>query len=315
MDIFTHLVFGSLIYLLVLKEVTLEYLLIAAFFSILPDLDVFLAPLKRILKSNYLEHRGGSHSYIVGIILSFVIGLIISYLTHLPFYLVWIIGSLFYGLHVSMDLLTTTKIPILYPLSKREFSFYIEKAGSMFTFINSIIFLLLPMVLFRIFRGMLFFQFYINFYTYFFIIYYLYRIISKIYISTTLEKSQKYFPGILPFHYRLYNYKISGNEIVSSIEKKSHLSKKTDIIQMNFTLTDQEKLCLEEAKELIKKHYYFAKWTLFPIFVRSDGIFSVKFFFLETMMRRRTMYAQYDFNLDKYDLVSFIQKSGPIQNT
>ena len=315
MDIFTHFVFGSLMYLLFLKEVTFDYLFIAAFFSILPDLDVFLAPLRRIIKSKYLEHRGGSHSYVVGIILSFVIGLIISYFTHLPFYLVWIIGSIFYGLHVSMDLLTTTSIPFLYPLSKREHCFYVEKAGSMFTFINSIIFLLLPMVLFRIFRGMLFFQIYINLYTYFFLIYYLYRIISKLYISTTLEKDQKYFPGILPFHYRLYTYKINGNNIVASVEKKSHFSKKTDIIQMNFTLTDQEKLFFKKAKELISKHYYFAKWTLFPIFVRNDRLFSVKFFFLESMMRKRTMYVQYDFNLDKYDLVNYFQKSGSIQTT
>ena len=70
MDIFTHFVFGSLMYLLFLKEVTFDYLFIAAFFSILPDLDVFLAPLRRIIKSKYLEHRGGSHSYVVGIILS-----------------------------------------------------------------------------------------------------------------------------------------------------------------------------------------------------------------------------------------------------
>ncbi|MFX1366650.1 MAG: metal-dependent hydrolase [Promethearchaeota archaeon] len=70
MDIFTHSVFGALLYILFLKEVTLDYLSIAILFSLLPDLDVFLTPLKRILKSNYLEHRGGSHSYIIGIIIS-----------------------------------------------------------------------------------------------------------------------------------------------------------------------------------------------------------------------------------------------------
>lgn len=313
MDIFTHLVFGSLTYLLFLKEVTLEYLLIAAFFSILPDLDVFLAPLKRILKSNYLEHRGGSHSYIVGIIISFVIGLIVSYFTHLSFYLVWIIGSLFYGLHVSMDLLTTTKIPFLYPLSKREHSFYIEKAGSMFTFVNSIIFIILPGILFRFFSGMLFIQIYINFYTYFFIIYYFYRIMSKIFVSRTLNNNQKYFPGVLPFYFRLYNHEIIGNKITSSIEKKSHFSKKTNIIKIEANLSAQEKNFLDKAEELNNKHYYFAKWTPLPIFIRKEGIFSIRFFFLEAMMRRRNMYIQYDFDTATQNFIGSNQGSGRIQ--
>ncbi len=315
MDFFTHLVFGSLMYLLFLKEVTLDYFFIAVFFSILPDLDVFLAPLKRLIKSNYLEHRGGSHSYIIGIIISFLLGLLFSNLTHQSFFLVWIVGALFYGLHISMDLLTTTDVPYLYPLSKKEHSFYIEKAGSMFTFINSIVFILLPMVMFRIFNGMHFFQFYINFYTYFFLIYYLYRIISKIYISITLENGQKYFPGILPFYFKLFIHEVIGNEVVSRIEKKSHFSKKTEIIENRSTLSAQEKIFLEMAEELNNNHYYFSKWTSFPIFVRKEGTFSIKFFFMETMMRTRNMFIQYDFDVDTQTFIGADQGSGHIQLT
>jgi membrane-bound metal-dependent hydrolase YbcI (DUF457 family) len=314
MDFFTHLVFGSLMYLLFLKEVTLDYFFIAVFFSILPDLDLFLAPLKRLIKSNYLEHRGGSHSYIIGIIISFLLGLLFSNLTHQSFFLVWIVGALFYGLHISMDLLTTTDVPYLYPLSKKEHSFYIEKAGSMFTFINSIIFILLPMVMFRIFNGMLFFQFYINFYTYFFLIYYLYRISSKIYISTTLENGQKYFPGILPFYFKLYNYKINGRDIELSIEKKSHFSKKSEIIiKIEDTLSIQEKFLFDKALELNKQHYYFAKWTLLPIIIRKEEVLSIRFFFLETMMRTRNMFIQYDFNVDTQNFIGTNQGSDRIK--
>ena len=314
MDFFTHLVFGGLMYLLFLKEVTLDYLFIAVFFSILPDLDIFLTPLKRIIKSKYLEHRGGSHSYIIGIIVSFFYSLISSSLTPRPFFLVWIIGISFYSLHVSMDMLTTTKIPYLFPLSKKEHSFYIEKAGSFFTFVNSIIFLILPAFLFRLFAEIFFIQLYINVYTYFFIIYYLYRIMSKVFISTTLDNNQKYFPGILPFYFKLYNHKISGNEVVSSIEKRSHFSKKTDIIKTRTTLSAHEKSFLEKAEEENNKHYYFAKWTSFPIFLRKEGIFSIRFFFLETMMHRRNMFIQYDFDLDTQTLIGTNQGSGRIQS-
>lgn len=313
MDFFTHLVFGGLTYLLFLKEVTLDYFFLAIFFAILPDLDVFLAPLKRIIKSKYLEHRGGSHSYIIGIIISFLLNLIISPLRQQSFFIGWIIGFSFYGLHVSMDLLTTTKIPYLYPLSKKEHSFYVEKAGSFFTFINSIILLILPLFLFRLFTEIFFIQLYINIYTAFFLIYYFYRIMSKVFISRTLDNNQKYFPGILPIYFKLYNHEIIGNEVVTSIEKKSHFSKKTDIVKNRAILTTQEKLLFEMAEKLNNNHYYFAKWTSFPIFVRKEGMFSVKFFFMETMMRTRNMFIQYNFNLDTQTFISADQGSGRIQ--
>ena len=81
MDFFTHLIFGSLMYILFLKEVTFNYFFLAMFFAILPDLDIFISPLRRKFKSNYLEHRSGSHSYIIGIILSAIIGGIYSIIT------------------------------------------------------------------------------------------------------------------------------------------------------------------------------------------------------------------------------------------
>jgi hypothetical protein len=82
---------------------------------------------------------------------------------------------------------------------------------------------------------------------------------------------------------------------------------------MNATLSDQERKFFEKAKELNNMHYYFAKWTSFPTFIRKEGIFSVKLYFLETYMRKRTMYIQYDFDLDTQDLISSNQSSGPIQ--
>ena len=54
MDMFTHLIVGAFIYLFFLKDQTLYYLIPAMFFAILPDLDIFIQPLRRIYKSNYL---------------------------------------------------------------------------------------------------------------------------------------------------------------------------------------------------------------------------------------------------------------------
>ena len=310
MDLFTHLVVGALTYLLFMRDITLEYLVMAVFFSVLPDLDIFLMPLKRIFKSKYLDHRGGSHSYIVGIIVTSIIGGLFFILRQRPFFIVWTIGSLFYGLHVSMDLLTTTRIPYLYPISRKERSFYIEKAGSFFTMLNSMIFLIGSMLIFIITVDLNVLRVFIDFYTIFFLIYYLYRISSKLWFSSSLTKNQKYFPGILPFFFNIFTKEIVENEITLSIVRKSHFSKNQEIFSNKTVLKDEEMVLFEQGIALCNKYYYFAKWTAVPIFIRKEGIFSIRFFFMETMMRKRTMFIQYDFDILTQEMISFKRSSS-----
>ena len=313
MDFFTHLVFGAFMYLLALKDVTLVYLIPAIFCSILPDLDIFIQPLKKVFKSNYLEHRAGSHSYVVGIIISAIIGGIYSFIMQQSFIIVWIIASLFYGLHVSMDLLTTTKIPCFYPLSKKEYCFYVEKAGSMFTMLNSIGFIDLLLLLYFLSANMLVFRLVIDLYTFFFIAYYFYRIISKIRLSSNLTTTQKYFPGVLPYFFTIYNHEINDNEIISSIVRKSHFSKSKEIQNMKTLLTTGERSLFEKATALCKSNYYLAKWTMLPLFIRNDETFSIRFYFLETLMRNRTMHVQYDFGVLNQQLIKVRQGYGTLQ--
>ncbi|NVM19913.1 MAG: metal-dependent hydrolase [Candidatus Lokiarchaeota archaeon] len=312
MDIFTHSVFGALLYILFLKEVTFEYIFIAIFFSFLPDLDIFLFPLKRIFKSNYLEHRGGSHSYIMGIIISAVLSIVFSTLRNKSFFIAWIIGSVFYGLHVSMDLLTTTKIPYLYPLSKKEHSFYVEKAGSSFTFINSLIFLIILLLMYHNSAGLFLFVGVINFYTYFFLIYYLYRILTKIWINLHLKDNQKYFPGVLPFYFVIFEHEIAHDGISLCIEKKSHFSKSKVIYKNQSILDSEEMVFFKRGIELCNEYYYYAKWTFLPIFIRNNGVFSIRFFFLETMVHGRTNYIQFDFDRFTQQVVDFNRGYGRI---
>ncbi|MFX1337488.1 MAG: metal-dependent hydrolase [Promethearchaeota archaeon] len=314
MDFFTHLVFGALIYLLFLNEIPADYLILAIFFSMLPDLDIFLRPFKRFTKSNYIEHRGGSHSYIVGIIISFIVSVIYYLFTGQSILIVWIIGMTFYGLHVSMDLLTTTKIPFLYPLSKKENSFNIEKAGSLFTLLNSALFLLIIIPLYIYSVGTYVLWLFINGFTSFFILYYVYRIFSKLWFSKDLKESQKFLPGILPFYFAIFNYEINGNKVSSSLEMRSHFSKRKEIINTNIILNTEELILYEKGLELCRSNYYFAKWTIFPIFIRNGEIFTIKFFFLETMMRKRTMYIQFAFDKIHHYLIGYSQGSGRIQS-
>ncbi len=311
MDLFTHLVVGALMYLLFMRDVTLDFLAIAIFFSVLPDLDIFLMPLKRIFKSNYFEHRGGSHSYVIGIIIAGIIGGLFSILRQRPFFIVWIIGSLFYALHVSMDLLTTTRIPYLFPLSRKERSFHVEKAGSFFTMVNSFTFLITSMLIYMITSDIIVLRAFIDFYTIFFLIYYFYRISSKLWFSSKLNKNQKYFPGVIPFFFIIFKKELVENELSLSIVRKSHFSKKNqEIFSTKTILTDDEMVLFEQGMALCNEYYYFAKWTAVPIFIRKEGIFSIRFFFIETMMRKSTMFIQYDFDILTQQMISFKRSSG-----
>ena len=301
-------------YLLFLKEVTFDYLLLAMFFAILPDLDIFIFPLKRIFKSNYLDHRSGSHSYIIGIVITGIISAIYSTLTQKSFLIVWIIGIIFYGIHVSLDLLTTTKIPYLYPISKREYCFYVEKAGSSFTLLTSWIFITDLLIIYFYFPDIYLLLLTINIYTYFVLLYYSYRIITKVWINSHLKDNQKYFPGVLPFYYYIFEKKSSQNSISVHIEKKSHFSGSKLIYKNISILNSVEMEIFEKGMELCMQNYYYAKWTVLPIFLKKEGIFSIRFFFMEPMVRARAMYIQYDFSLSSKQEIGYHQKFGRIQS-
>lgn len=310
MDFFTHMVFGALMYLLFLKEVTFDYFFLATFFAILPDLDVFITPLRRIFKSNYLEHRAGSHSYIIGIIMAGFIGSIYSIVTQKPFIIVWSIGIIFYGIHVSLDLLTTTKIPFLFPLSKREHCFYIEKAGSSFTLLTSWIFITIHLIIYFNFPDITLILLVINSYTYFILSYYAFRILTKIWITFHLRENQKYFPGVLPFYFYIFEKNIINDNINLHLEKKSHFGRSKVLFKNTTNLSTKEMDIFNKGVDLYNKSYYYSKWTVLPRFSSDDGIFSIKFYFLEPMVRSRAMYIQYDFDLTTEILIGYNQSFG-----
>ncbi len=314
MDFFTHSVFGGLLYILFLKDVTFEYFFIALSFSVLPDIDMFFFPLKRIFKSNYLHHRGGSHSYIVGIIASAILSIFFCIFSNKLFFISWIIGSAFYGLHVSMDLLTTTKIPYLYPISKKEYCLYIERSGSTFTFINSLIFLIIFQLMAYYSAELFLFVGIINFYTYFFIFYYLYRTFANVWINLHLKDNQKYFPGILPFYFIIFEHEFTHDGVSLCIKKKTYFLTSKVLYRNQATLESEEMTLFKKAIELCKEHYYYAKWTILPIFFRKNSVFSVKFFFLETIVHGRTRYLQFNFDTSSQQFLDSNQGYGHISS-
>ena len=63
---------------------------------------------------------------------------------------------------------------------------------------------------------------------------------------------------------------------------------------------------------MCNEDYYRNKWTKIPIINRENNHFSIKFYFLETMMNGRTMNLSYnyDFNNGRYE--ESIQSYGKI---
>ncbi|MBN1802267.1 MAG: metal-dependent hydrolase [Candidatus Lokiarchaeota archaeon] len=310
MDIFTHALFGGLLYLVFMKDVNLQFFFLAVFCVILPDLDIFLGPLKRVFKSKYLQHRGGSHSFVIGALISLVVGGVYSLIFRQPFLSSWIVAMVFYGLHVAMDLLTTTSVPFLFPISKKEVSFNAEKAGSLFTMINSLAFLILIVVLFYNSVDFIVYIVLINVYTALFLIYYAFRILSKIFVSLRLNDGEKVFPGVLPSYFTIFSNKIDDKEIISSIERINLFSKKKIIYNNSVLLAENELELFNKGLAWCNDDYYFAKWTKFPVFIRKQNKFIVRLYFVEIMNRQSSLYVQLTFNhLDK-DLLSIKQGRG-----
>jgi len=311
MDPFTHLMVGRLLFSLFFENLDREFLYFALIFTVLPDFDIIIAPLKKILKWDYLEHRGGSHSFIIGIILSLIGSYIFSSITLQSFYFTYFLGISFYSLHIFLDLLNTTKIPIFYPLSKREKSYYVEKAGSMFTMFFSVLFFIILFLVnqygepdslqtIRIVMIIIF------------LVYYIFRIVVKLIVQKRKSINQKYFPGFFPHQYYLFESNYSNDQIQLNLKRKNIFTKNMHLVSKTFDLSPEEMKFFTKAISLCDSNYYRNKTTKFPIILKKNDKFSVRLYVLETIMNSKSMYLQYDFDPKTGILIDENQSYGTL---
>jgi membrane-bound metal-dependent hydrolase YbcI (DUF457 family) len=302
---------GRLLFSLLFENLDYDLLSFALIFAVLPDFDVILSPLKKILKWDYLEHRGGSHSFVIGVILALIGSTIFSLITQHSFLQAFFLGIIFNSLHIALDLLTTTEIPIFYPFSKRERGYYVEKAGSMFTMVISAVFFILLYIVNRFgdpnllppIRTIMAFLF---------LGYYLFRIFVKYFVTKKTPINQKYLPGIFPLNYFLFESNSADHNLHVYLEKKSLLNGTTLQISRNYELSATEKPIFNKAISLCNADYYRKKWTKFPKIVKEDGKFTVRFYFLETMMNNKTMNLEYEFEPNEGILLNENRSYGKI---
>ncbi len=311
MDPFTHLMVGRLLFSLFFENMDRDFLYFALIFTVLPDFDIFIAPFKKILNWNYLEHRGGSHSFITSIILSLIGSYIFTLITPQLFLRAFFLGIYFYSLHIVLDLLNTTRIPIFYPLSKREKSYYVEKAGSMFTMFFSVVFFII-LFLFDRYGASNSSQIFRTIMNILFLVYYLFRIAVKLIVQKRKLINQKYFPGFFPHQYYLFESEFSNHQIQLNLKRKNIFTKNMHLISKTFDLSPEEMEIFGKAISICDSNYYRNKTTKFPIIIKENDKFSIRLYVLETIMNSKSMYLQYDFDPKTGILIDENQSYGLI---
>ncbi|MHA1498164.1 MAG: metal-dependent hydrolase, partial [Promethearchaeota archaeon] len=308
MDFFSHFLIGIIISIFTLNKLSLSIILYAGVMSVLADFDIILAPLQLIKKSNLLAHKGISHSFFYAAIVTAITGSVFSIITGEQFFLAWVIGFLFYSMHNILDFLTASKIPIFYPLSKKRYRFFIDRAINIFLATISGSIILFYFIIFFLWPK-LFFSNMVNYIFGFYVVYFTYRFLTKIWVQFRLPKNRHYIPGILPFTYLIYGYKKSEEKISFKLIKKSQFrSKKSKLIESDIKLLSNEMKLFEKAVLLSKKYSFFSKWEfIIPIIKKDEKNIIVILFLAESFTSGHVYHLKIVFDLVKNERVNEVE--------
>ncbi|TFG12072.1 MAG: metal-dependent hydrolase [Promethearchaeota archaeon] len=267
MDFFTHFLMGILLSIFTLNSFNFSIVLYGVIMAVLADFDIILEPLKRIKDTHLLSHKGISHSYFFALIVSGFTGIVFSLITQESFFLVWIVGFLFYSLHLTLDFLTASKIPLLYPLYKKRIRFFIDRAINIVLATVSGSIILFYFVIFFLWPS-LYYSPIIYPILGFYVLYFTYRIITKVYVQLRLPKNARYIPGIFPFTYLIYYNHSSGDDLIFRLTKKLQFRNNNTILyEKKIKKASQEEDIYIRALEISRRYVFFLKWEyLIPLF-------------------------------------------------
>lgn len=272
MDFFSHFLFGIFISATVLKSLRVEFVIYSGFMAVMADFDIILEPLQKIRKSLLLSHKGASHSYITALGVSAITGGLFAIITNTSFLLAWMIGFMFYSLHVTLDFLTASKIPLFYPISKRKFRFFVDRAINPLLAMFSGSTILFYFIVYFIFPTLYFNDTMRIFFLCFYVAYLTFRIVAKATIQAQLPKNAHYIPGVFPFTCLIYENRVSDNIISFRLSKKFiFFSKPHQIIERSIETSSREMDFYKKALSLSEKYVFFTKWEYrIPIISQDD---------------------------------------------
>ncbi len=308
MDFFSHFLIGILISIFTLNKLSFSIVLYAGMMSVLADFDIIFEPLQLIKKSNLFAHKGISHSFFFAAIISAITGSIFSIITGELFFLAWLIGFLFYSMHNILDFLTASKIPILYPFSKKRYRFFIDRAINIFLAAISGSIILFYFIIFFLWPE-LYFSNLVIFFLGFYVVYFTYRILTKIWVQFRLPKNIHFIPGILPFTYMVYENKKSEETISFKLIKKFQFRSKTSqLIESEIKLFSNEMQLFEKAVLLSKKYSFFSKWEfIIPVIKKDEKNIIVILILAESFMSGHVYSLKIVFDLVKNKIVNEVE--------
>jgi membrane-bound metal-dependent hydrolase YbcI (DUF457 family) len=285
MDFFSHFIIAILFASYLLKGMDIVFFYYAVFMAILADLDVFLEIIPKFRNSQLLSHKGVSHSIVGAILISFFPSVLLFSLMGTDFIATWIIGAAFYFLHIFFDFLTASKIPIVYPFSKKKYRFFIDRAVNPFLMIISISILIVSIIFRFLNPSILFFYLFPSF-ALFYSLYFLNKCASKIIVKFKLPENSKYIPGLYPFDYYIYKYANKESYIRYQLFKKTYFkNQEQKLIDTQIDKNSKEMALLDKALELTKNYSFFSKWdSILPIISENDHKIRVSLLLGETYM-------------------------------
>jgi len=305
MDFFSHFLIGILTSIFTLKSLNFSIVVYAGVISVLADFDIFLEPLRLIKNSPLLSHKGISHSYPFSFIISFITGLIFSIITGESFLITWFIGFIFYSLHVTLDFLAASRIPIFYPFIKRRFRFFTDRAINPYLALFSGSAILFYFIVFFLWPE-LYFSSLANYLMGFYIIYILYRIFTKVWMQFRLPKHKHYIPGILPLTYLIYENQNKKSLVSFKLSKKYQFrSKKVTLLESEVSKNSKDMELYEEAISLSKKYLFFSKWNfILPVIQKGEKNINVILILAESYVSSRAYTLRVIFDLSQNQVIN-----------
>jgi membrane-bound metal-dependent hydrolase YbcI (DUF457 family) len=286
MDFFTHFLIGLLISSFTLHRFGIGLVLYLGFMAVTPDFDVIFESLNFIRRNKILAHKGISHSYVFAIGITAITGGIFSLITRVPFLYVWPLGFLFYCLHITLDFLAASKTPIFYPLSRKRYRFFIDRAINFYMLLISIGIILTYVISFFAFPvfNLLVFSYWVSG---FYIIYFSFRVFMKVYFKIKLPASHRFIPGISPLNYYIYSTNTQGEEKHFKLVKKSIFGLNSQVlIETTLKMNSIDAEFYERSLRLADNYSFFSKWEdRIPLISESEETINVTILLAESYYR------------------------------
>jgi membrane-bound metal-dependent hydrolase YbcI (DUF457 family) len=293
---------GTLPCFLLLLKISPEAIIFLWIMAIFPDIDIFVDPFTKKRNLYFLSHKAASHSYIIGIIISGIIAVPISLLRGVPFIEVWVAGVIGFSIHVSLDFFGASRVPVFYPLSKKEFRVIADRAINPILALFSGINLLVLIIYYYIKPYYHVFMSLTSFYIYTYLIYFGIKLTLRIIVQIRLEKQQQYIPGIFPLFYFIYEKSVNQEGITIQLTKKFAFSSKQKGIINHHIMKNSENMVFFELAENISQEYrFFHKWnSIIPFFQNEDNLIHVVLILAESYFHSSSYFFSIIFEKDSY---------------